>query len=209
MKNFQSNSRTKSRSKRKKGKFILFGSIAIVLIVIIFVMRSIFSPADDKKAASLDSLYASAKNQTDYNKKKDKPDTTDNSTNNQVSEDSTSQDQTQNDETTSDTASADDSSSSSSSESSPAPETPEQTGSQHTTNYDSSSQDWQQMLQTISTATGIDQSNMTVWFLGSDKSTPGGSVGTVSAKTKGSQKFRVNLQWNGSGYTATKVEPVS
>jgi hypothetical protein len=65
------------------------------------------------------------------------------------------------------------------------------------------------MLQTISSATGIDQSNMTVWFLGSDKSTPGGSVGTVSAKTKGSQKYRVYLQWDGSGYKATKVEAAS
>jgi hypothetical protein len=34
---------------------------------------------------------------------------------------------------------------------------------------------------------------LTVWFLGSDKSNQGGSVGTVSAKTKSSQKYRVYL----------------
>jgi hypothetical protein len=86
---------------------------------------------------------------------------------------------------------------------------PEQAGAKHVTSYDRNSQDWQAMLQTISSAAGIDQSNMTVWFLGSDKSNPGGSVGTVSAKAKGSQKYRVYLQWDGSSYKATKVEPAS
>lgn len=85
----------------------------------------------------------------------------------------------------------------------------EQAGVHHITSYDSSSQDWQEMLQTISNAVGIDQSNMTVWFLGSDKSNPGGSVGTVSAKATRSKKYRVYLQWDGSGYIATKVEPTS
>jgi hypothetical protein len=90
-----------------------------------------------------------------------------------------------------------------------APETPQQTGKKHVTSYDRNSQDWQAMLQAISSAAGIDSSNMTVWFLGSDKSNPGGSVGTVSAKTRGSQKYKVYLIWDGSGYKATKVEPAS
>jgi len=199
--NLQGNSRVTERAKRKKSKFILYGSIVIVLILIAFAAYSINS-ALNNKAAPEKSVQASAGKKS--------------STSNQTNENSSSQDQTQNDQTqndqpNSDTSSAGNSSSSDSSQSSStiAPETPAQTGQQHITSYDSSSQDWQEMLQTISTATGIDQSNMTVWFLGSDKSNPGGSVGTVSAKTKGSQKYRVYLEWDGTGYTATKVEPAS
>ena len=210
MNKLKGNSRSTLRAKRKKSKIILYGSIVIVLILIAFVPYSIHSALNNKAASpKSDQALATKKG----------------STNNQTNEGSSSQDQTQNDQTqsdqtqndqtnSSDTTSAGNSSSSSSdssqSSSTIAPETPAQTGQQqHNTSYDSSSQDWQEMLQTISSATGIDQSNMTVWFLGSDKSIPGGSVGTVSAKTKGSQKYRVNLQWNGSGYTATKVEPTS
>ncbi|UPM53505.1 YrrS family protein [Gottfriedia acidiceleris] len=181
MKKIQSNSRTTSRAKRKKTKLILFGSIGIVLILIAFVSYSIFSP-NDNKAGSNKSDYASAKN----SEKND---------DNGVKETSTTV-QTIDDDDSNGTA----------------PETPEQTGAQstkHVTSYDRNSQDWQAMLQTISSAAGIDSSNMTVWFLGSDKSNPGGSVGTVSAKTKGSQKYRVYLIWDGSGYKATKVEPAS
>ncbi|MGG1677974.1 YrrS family protein [Neobacillus sp. NRS-1170] len=214
MNNFQGNSRSTSRTKRKKINFILNGSIVIVLILIAFVSYSIFSTGDNK-AASKKSVQASAEKQSVHNKKKDKPAVKKSSTSNQTNDDSSTQDQNQNDQTNSDTASAGNSSSStsdssqSSSTTSPAPETPAQTGQQHVTSYDSSSQDWQEMLQTISSAAGIDQSNMTVWFLGSDKSNPGGSVGTVSAKANGSQKYRVYLQWDGSEYKATKVEPAS
>ncbi|WP_083402063.1 PBP1A family penicillin-binding protein [Bacillus sp. MUM 116] len=80
---------------------------------------------------------------------------------------------------------------------------------EHVTRYDSNSQDWQEMLQTISSAIGMSQSNITVWWLGSDKSNPGGSVGIVSGKGNGTQKYRVYLQWDGSSYKATKVEPAS
>ncbi|MEH7455250.1 YrrS family protein [Gottfriedia acidiceleris] len=182
MKKIQSNSRTTSRAKRKKTKLILFGSIGIVLILIAFVSYSIFSP-NDNKAGSNKSAYASAKNSK-------------NNDENGVKETSTTV-QTIDDDESEGTA----------------PESPEQTGAQtgakHATSYDRNSQDWQAMLQTISSAVGTDPSNMTVWFLGSDKSNPGGSVGTVSAKTKGSQKYRVYLIWDGSGYKATKVEPAS
>lgn len=206
---FQGNSRATSRAKRKKTNFILNGSIVIVLILIAFVSYSIFSSGDNK-AAYQKSVQGSAEKQSVHNIKKDKTAAKKSSTSNQTNDNSSSQDQTN-----SDTASAGNSSSSSlgslqsSSTISPAPKTPAQTGQQHVTSYDSGSQDWQEMLQTISSAVGIDQSNMTVWWLGSDKSNPDGSVGTVSAKGKGSQKYRVYLQWDGSGYKATKVEPAS
>ena len=194
------NSRATSRAKRKKTKLILTGLIAIGLILIVFVSFSIFSSNDNNESTK--STQASTKNQ-------EKPTAEENSTEDETNEDTTSEDQTQIDESSSDAISGDSTSDSSLSDSTIAPETPEQTGMEHVTNYDSSSQDWKDMLLAISSSTGIDQSNMTVWFLGSDKSNPGGSVGTVSAKEKGAQKYRVFLEWNGTGYTATKIEPAS
>lgn len=199
------NSRATSRKKRKKTKLILTGSSVIGLVLIVFVTFSIFS-SEDQKADTQKSTQASTENQSAHSNNQDNQTGANGSTDNETNEDTTSDDQSQNDTTSGDIASSSDSSLS---DSTVAPETPEQTGMQHVTNYDSSSQDWQDMLLAISTSTGIDQSNMTVWFLGSDKSNPGGSVGTVSAKEKGSPKYRVFLQWNGTGYTATKIEPAS
>lgn len=201
MNNYQGNSRATFRAKRKKTKLILIGSIAIGLILIAFVSYSIFS-SKDNEVDSKTSIQASTENQ-------EKPTEEEGSSSNETNDDGASEDQSQTDESSNDSMTGDNSisSDSSQSDSTIAPETPEQTGMQHVTNYDSSSQDWKDMLQAISSSTGIDQSNMTVWFLGSDKSNPGGSVGTVSAKEKGSPKYRVFLQWNGTGYTATKIEP--
>lgn len=195
--NFQGNSRATSRTRRKKAKLILSGSIVIVLVLIAIVSISIFS-SDDYKAASEKNAQASSEKKSVHGINKDETAVKETLINIQTIEDSSSQDQTNSDTLDN-----------SQSNSTIAPETPEQTGVHHITSYDSSSQDWQEMLQTISSAAGIDQSNMTVWFLGSDKSNPGGSVGTVSAKAKGSQKYRVYLKWDGSGYIATKVEPAS
>ncbi|WP_179194922.1 YrrS family protein [Bacillus sp. EAC] len=197
MNNFQGNSRATSRTRRKKAKLILSGSIVIVIVLIAIVSISILS-SNDNKAASKKDAQASSKKKSVHSIKKDETAVKETSINIQIIEDSSSQDQTN--VNTLDN---------SQSNSTIASETPEQTGVLHNTSYDSSSQDWQEMLQTISSATGIDQSYMTVWFLGSDKSNPGGSVGTVSAKAKGSQKYRVYLQWDGSRYIATKVEPAT
>lgn len=203
MNNYEGSSRANFRAKRKKTKLILTGSI-IGIILIVFVSYAIFSA--DHKVDSPKNTQASTENQSAQGNNQDKPTEENGTTDNDTNEDTASRDQSQND-----TMSGNDASSSDSalSNSTVAPETPEQTGMQHVTNYDSSSQDWQDMLLAISSSTGIDQGNMTVWFLGSDKSNPGGSVGTVSAKEKGSQKYRVFLQWNGAGYTATKIEPAS
>ena len=65
------------------------------------------------------------------------------------------------------------------------------------------------MLKAVSYATGLDQANMTIWFLGRDKSGESDSVGTVSSKDK-QQKFRVYLKWvDGDGWKPTKVEVLS
>lgn len=83
-----------------------------------------------------------------------------------------------------------------------------QTG-QHTAVYDKGSADWQEMLNAISYATGLEQDNMTVYWLGRDKSTPNGSFSTVASKDN-KQKYNVYIQWvDGQGWKPTKVEKLA
>lgn len=75
---------------------------------------------------------------------------------------------------------------------------------EHTAVYDQNAVDWKEMLQAISYATGVDQNNMTVWFLGNNG--PNKSVGTISTKDQ-SEKYRVYIDWvDGQGWKPVKVE---
>ncbi len=67
--------------------------------------------------------------------------------------------------------------------------------------------DWDEMVQAISYATGIDESNMTIHFLGNNGESK--SVGTVQAKdTK--QKYRVYIEWvDEKGWRPTLVEELT
>jgi cytoskeletal protein RodZ len=215
---FQSSSRSGYRAKRKKTNFILNGLIVIVLLLIAFVAYSIFSSGNDKASSKKNEQKTEVKQSLHKNKS---------AKNDQEAVSSGSEDTNATDESNqSDDSSTSDSSSGSTDESQAVSsendtqttqtiENPDwkpagttQSG-EHTANYDSSSTDWQEMLNAISSATGLDQSNMTVWFLGRDKSTSNGSVGTVSSKDK-QQKYRVYIQWvDGQGWKPTKVEELS
>lgn len=222
-KDSQGSSRFNYRSKRKKTNLVLNGLIGIVLLLIVIVGYSIFISGNDKTAAKKDVQTAAGKTSAEKQSvNKIKKDTstvnkssTDNSTktnneqntadqSNKSTKSSSSSNQDQNnsnqDQSNSDQVQTVDSPDVSTS-------TPAASSGQHVTSYDSNSQDWQEMLQAMSSATGVDQGNMTVWFLGSDKGNPGGSVGTISAKDNKQQRYRVYLQWvDGQGYKATKVE---
>lgn len=79
-----------------------------------------------------------------------------------------------------------------------------QTG-EHTATYDSSSQDWAEMLEAISYATGVSEDNMTVVWLGNNGS-PQDAKGTIRAKDSG-DKYSVAITWvDGKGWKPTKVE---
>jgi cytoskeletal protein RodZ len=209
---FQGSSRAGYRAKRKKTNFVLNGLIVIVLLLIVFVGYSIFISGNDKTAAKKDVQTTAAKTteKKSVNKSDTSSDTNKTSTKNSSKE---KNDQVETDQTNtaaSSSTSKDNQTNSDQLQTVDSPDantTAPASSTQHVTSYDSNSGDWQQMLQTMSSAAGIDQGNMTVWFLGSDKSTPGGSVGTISAKDNKGQKFRVYLQWDGQGYKATKVEP--
>ncbi|MGR3207587.1 YrrS family protein [Bacillus glycinifermentans] len=76
---------------------------------------------------------------------------------------------------------------------------------EHTATYDSSSQDWAEMLEAISYATGVSEDNMTVVWLGNNGS-PQDAKGTIRAKDSG-DKYSVAITWvDGKGWKPTKVE---
>ncbi|MEH7526168.1 DUF1510 family protein [Bacillus sp. JJ1503] len=75
---------------------------------------------------------------------------------------------------------------------------------EHTSVYDADSVDWAEMLQALSYAAGVEQDNMTVWFLGNNGHNR--SVGTISSKDQ-QKKYRVYMQWvDGQGWKPEKVE---
>jgi len=80
----------------------------------------------------------------------------------------------------------------------------EQSG-EHVTSFDKGSSDWKEMTTALSSSTGIDESNMTIWRLGNGGA-PNKATGTVSGKND-DKTYRVQLEWvDGSGWRAAKVE---
>lgn len=75
----------------------------------------------------------------------------------------------------------------------------------HTNSY--SGVDWDEMVQAIGYATGLDEGNMTIHYLGNNG--PDKSVGTIQAKdTK--QKYRVYIEWvDEKGWKPTLVEELT
>ncbi|MGY0694302.1 DUF1510 family protein [Virgibacillus sp. FSP13] len=79
----------------------------------------------------------------------------------------------------------------------------EQQGS-HTTNYDEGSQDRIEMEQAIRLATGLEEGNMTTWWLERDRDQ--GVIATVSDQDE-TQTYRTYLTWvESEGWQPTKVE---
>lgn len=203
---FQENSRSGNRAKRKKTNYILNGLIVIVLLLIAFVAYSIFFSGNDH-AAPKKKIQTSVPKQENASGKTavENKQTNSSQTNDQQSGGT-------NPQATPDQSKAVVTDGGNTSDVKQTTKNPNwksvgtsQTG-QHTTVYDSSSADWQEMLKAISSATGLDQKNMTVWFLGRDNSTTNGSIGTVSAKNS-KQKYRVYIKWvDGGGWKPTKVE---
>ncbi|WP_045517805.1 YrrS family protein [Neobacillus niacini] len=214
---FQSGSRSGYRAKRKKTNLILNSLIVIVLALIFFVAYTIFLSGDDKaspkkedtKTAANQSSEKEDKNTEDKDvvEKTEKDNETEESTNEESEETSAPE---QEDESQAVVTEGDGSSNIQRTIENPAwkPVGTVQTG-EHTPVYDSSSVDWQEMLKAISYATGLEESNMTVYWLGRDKTSGNGSFSTVASKDK-QQKYNVYLEWvDGAGWKPVKVEELS
>ncbi|WP_163653001.1 YrrS family protein [Listeria sp. PSOL-1] len=77
----------------------------------------------------------------------------------------------------------------------------------HVNSYDATSVDWKEKIKTFSSATGIKENNMTVWFVGRGKDPATESVGTISEKQTPDKAYRVYIAWrDGEGWQTTKME---
>ena len=227
MSNDYENQNERSRSgklvKRRKTNLILNSLIAIVLLLIIFVSAKIFFSDGQEEAGNENAIAA---NETAALKEKDADSGTKNVEINK-DDNTTAVDA----DTKSEEADADDAESDSEVEdneeskaviteggSSPdvkkTIENPDwkpigttQTG-EHVAVYDESSVDWQEMLKAIAYATGVDDTNMTVWRI-ENNGGPNSVVGTISEKS-GAAKYRVAIEWvDSQGWKPVKVEELN
>ncbi|WP_203288193.1 DUF1510 family protein [Metabacillus sp. cB07] len=75
----------------------------------------------------------------------------------------------------------------------------------HVAQYDKSSQDWAEMIKAMSYATGLSESDMTIWFIGNNGS-PNDAKGTISSKDK-TQNYKVEITWvENEGWKPVRVE---
>jgi cytoskeletal protein RodZ len=74
----------------------------------------------------------------------------------------------------------------------------------HVTQFKKDSVDWKEMLDAVSYATGLSQSDMIVWFIGNNG--PNKAVATISTKDK-AQYYKVYIEWvENQGWKPTKVQ---
>jgi cytoskeletal protein RodZ len=223
-------SRSNQRAKRRKTNIILNSLIAIVILLIIIVSFSIFFSNGDHEATS-----GTASNESTQKSDDESIEESQNIEKDEVVEDSSSDEETDSESSNSETdADSEESDSEELGSEEMTPTEPEsedvvseggsdpnvkktitnpdwqpvgtsQTG-EHATVYDSNSTDWKEMEKAISYATGIDSSNMTIWFLGRNNESGSQSVSTVSSKDN-SITFRVVIEWiDGQGWKPIQVE---
>ncbi|CAI6276471.1 putative membrane protein YrrS [Bacillus subtilis] len=225
-------SRYENRDKRRKANLVLNILIAIVSILIVVVAANLFINSPSSKDVSKDSETAQkqespasgkTEKKSDEDIKDSKKDTSDSEKDSEKSSDSDSKkDDSSSKKDDSDSDSSSDSAGDglkdakvteggSSSDVEKTYENPdwkavgtEQTG-EHTATYDSSSQDWAEMLKAISYATGVSTDNMTVLWLGNNGS-PQDAKGKILDKATGN-KYQVTITWvDEKGWKPTKVE---
>ncbi|WP_434178606.1 YrrS family protein [Bacillus stercoris] len=223
-------SRYENRDKRRKANLVLNILIAIVSILIVVVAANLFINSPSSKDVSKDSKTtqkqespASGKTEkkSDEDIKDSKKDTSDSEKDSEKSSDSDSdskKDDSSSKKDDSDSDSAGDglkdakvTEGGSSSDVEKTYENSdwkavgtEQTG-EHAATYDSSSQDWAEMLKAISYATGVSTDNMTVLWLGNNGS-PQDAKGKILDKATGN-KYQVTITWvDKKGWKPTKVE---
>ncbi|MCY9375651.1 YrrS family protein [Bacillus sp. T17B1] len=219
-------SRYENRDKRRKANLVLNILIAIVSILIVVVAANLFINSPSSKDVSKDSETAQSpasgktEKKSDEDIKDSKKDTSDSEKDSEKSSDSKEDDSSSKSDD-SDSGSSSDSDDplkdakvtegGSSSDVEKTYENPdwkavgtEQTG-EHAATYDSSSQDWAEMLNAISYATGVSTDNMTVLWLGNNGS-PQDAKGKILDKTTG-DKYQVTITWvDKKGWKPTKVE---
>ena len=202
--------------KRKKTNIILNSLIVLVLALIFFVAYTIFLSGDDKAATKKDEPktenQAANKEDKDTKKKEEGNETAKETTAEEATDEDSIEATVPEQEDDSQAVVTDGGGSSNVIKTieNPAwkPVGTVQTG-EHTTVYDKSSVDWQEMQKAVSYATGLEESNFTVYWFGRDKVSGNGYFSTVASKDK-TFKYNVYLQWvDGQGWKPVKVEELS
>lgn len=76
----------------------------------------------------------------------------------------------------------------------------------HTTTFEKGTQDWNEMMQAVGGAVGLDPTSMTAWWVENNGNGGNDVIATVSAPDA-EETFRVFASWvDGEGWQATKVE---
>lgn len=202
-------SRSGKLAKRRKTNLVLNSLIAIVLLLIIFVSVNIFFGDVESKGTNEDIAAESKTEETADDNSNDNV----NTENSETEEDDDSKAEEDKDAENKDEEESEPvvTEGGSSPDVKKTIENPDwepvgttQSG-EHVAVYDEDAVDWQEMVKAISYATGIDENNMTVWFLGNNGG-PNSAAGTVSEKG-GSVKYRVAIEWvDGQGWKPVKVE---
>ena len=213
------NSRSGLRSKRRKTNLILNSLIIIVLLLIIIVAFKIFASGGDEKVSAPKTDPKMEEKQAVHKEKEEQASSKEENTpaDETAADEEKQTDEEGSEQATTATEQEDDSQAvvtdgGGSSNIIRTIENPawkpvgtSQTG-EHTPVYEKESVDWQEMLNAISYATGLDPGNMTVYWLGRDKSAANSSIGTVYSKDQ-QEKYRVYITWvDGDGWMPTKVE---
>lgn len=216
-------SRTDKRKDKKINKIYNI-LITVVIILIIAVGATIFTGKDaDVSTSPKETLKADQTKQSDTNQKADKNQESDK---NQQSDEGQKSDEDKEETPTDENDSADDKDKNKSDESKIVEEAPTDSNvnkaysdtswqsvgtsqkGEHVTQFDQSSVDWKEMERALAYGAGINEKDMTTWFIGNGGA-PDKAVGTISPKD-GSQTFRVHIEWiDGEGWKPTKVEELA
>ncbi|WP_257987863.1 MULTISPECIES: YrrS family protein [Bacillus] len=223
-------SRSGKRAKKRKTNIILNSLIAIVLVLIIVVATSIFAGGNDE-AASNDQPVEEKSETTDKvknsNSEKEKSQSGKESKNSaerkekaanqseskksddNVDDESSKEQEEEADDENEDQAVVTEGGSDPNVKNTIVnpgwkPVGTSQTGEHPAGVYEQGSTDWQEMIQAVTYATGLDENNMTVWRL--ENNGTNRSVATITAKdTK--QPYRVYIEWvDQQGWKPVRVE---
>ncbi|USK32708.1 DUF1510 family protein [Bacillus sp. F19] len=212
-------SRFENRDKRRKANVVLNVLIGIVVILILVIGSQLMFGGDDSEQASKNTEEETGSNQIENEKNKEEKDKE------QTAKEDAESDQDSSEEE--DAAEEEENAKEQPEESEAGEEVitegdpnsnvdqiienpgwkpvgTSQTGP-HAAQYDKNSQDWAEMIKAMSYATGLSESDMTIWFIGNNGS-PNDAKGTISSKDK-TQNFKVEITWvENEGWKPVKVE---
>ena len=216
MANNKLGTRTSKNKNKKKANIIYNIILGVVIIAIVIVASSIFTGNDEDHIATeqTNNEQQTAADENEKEESKAEEETVVEEEEAIVEEETQPEEQPEEDgaateeETDGDTESAEaEIDSGNEAEGEWKPVGTQQTG-EHTVNFTKGSVDWIEMEKALAYGAGIDQSDMTVWFLGNGGA-PDKATGTISSKSSGT-KYKVNIQWvNGQGWKPTSVQQVN